>query len=78
VTRQVKVPLTLSTLGQALDLHETQRVLQVYVTGDPHVVWVVIEGGDELPEDPSTADGRGRDFGDEVPIVRHWEIPKPS
>lgn len=47
--REVKVPLTLHELGELLGLQPGQLVQQVYVRHDPEIVWVLVEGGPELP-----------------------------
>lgn len=47
--REVKVPLTLQQLGELLGLNPGQLVQQVYVRHDPEIVWVLVEGGAELP-----------------------------
>lgn len=76
--RTAKVLLDMHGVGRLLGLAEGQRVLHLYVTGDPHLLGVVIEGGEELPPNEGYP-GRPerREFGYESPIVRAAEIPKP-
>ncbi len=76
--RTVKVALNLAAVGRALDLAEGQRPIHMYVTDDPHVLWVVVEGGDEFPDaDPNVPADMVRLHGHESPIVYAHVIPKP-
>jgi hypothetical protein len=80
--RTAKTVLNFDQLGRLLGLHDTQRVVHAYVTDEPANLFVVFEGGTELPDldipwvvFPDTG---WRDHGWESPIVAADQIPHPE